>query len=232
MLGAGVTLIALCAGFVGMAFWGVMRDISLRARWGDARARVQRMGGSRHLATATHMTGDSISTLCQTIANGLRCGQGLLQSLSVAAKEVEGPAGEATADALKQFAAGVPLCEALSAAERRLHNRDFGQIVRAIQVFQETGGDASEALLQVARAARERDEMKAILSSRTADAQVSSVIVAVIPFVLGILSYTAQPAVFIYAARAAEGRFALALGLGLWMSGTYLAWRITHPGWL
>jgi len=232
VLEAGVALIAICAGLLGLAFWGMVRDLSLQARWGDARARMRRMRSGRHAVGATAVAGHSISTFCEMIANGLRCGQGLLQSLSVAAREVEGPVGEAMGRALKQFAAGVPLSEALRAAERCLRNRDFGQIVGAIEVFQETGGDASEALLQVARAARERDEMKAILSARTADAQVSSVIVALMPFVLGALSYSAQPAVFMSAARAIEGRYAFALGLALWGTGAYLAWRITHPGWL
>ena len=217
---------------MGVALLRLARDLSLRARWGEARARTAHGDGRPRAGGTAAVEGHAICALCEMVANGLRCGQGLLQSLSVAAGEVEGPLGEAIGNALKQFAAGVPLSQALRAAEQGLRNRDFGQVVRAIEVFQETGGDVSEALAQVAKAARERDDMRATLSSRTADAQVSAVIVAVMPFVLGTLSYISQPAVFHAAARTVEGRCAFVLGLALWGTGACLAWRTTHPEWL
>ncbi|MDP2857600.1 MAG: type II secretion system F family protein [Bacillota bacterium] len=228
---AAIALVAICGGLLGVIFQNLGHGLSLRGRWGALKARVAQRSKPRRRRKAA-VAGRDICALCEILANGLRCGQGLLQSLSLAAAELEGPLGEALKHAIRQFTAGIPLSRALGDAEQDLQNLDFAQVVRAIEVFKETGGNASEALGQVAKAVREREEMRAILGSHMADAQASSVIVAAMPFVLGALSYATQPGTFMSAARTIEGQCAFGLGAALWMTGAYLTWRITHPGWL
>jgi tight adherence protein B len=150
----------------------------------------------------------------------------------MAASEIEGALGGVLKDAIRQYAAGVPLSRALREAEHNLQIPDFAQVVRVVEVFRETGGNASEALAQVARAVREREDMRAILCSRMADAQASAAIVAAMPFVLGGLSYAVQPGTFVSASLTVEGRCAFGLACALWGMGAYLVWRITHPEWL
>jgi len=226
-----VGLVAVCGGLLGVVVKTLARECGLRGRWGALRARVAESRKPRRRRRPS-VAGRDICALCEILGNGLRCGQGLLQSLSLAATELEGPLGEAITHAVKQFAAGVPMSRALGEAEQHLRSPDFTQLVRAIEVFKETGGNASEALAQVAKAVRERDEARAILGSRMADAQASAVIVALMPFVLGALSYATQPATFVSAARTIEGQCAFGLSAALWATGTYLAWRTTHPDWL
>jgi tight adherence protein B len=173
-----------------------------------------------------------VCELCHGLANGLKCGQSLLQTLTLVGEAIGNPVGLEIRNTVRRFLAGVPLRDALEEAALNINAGDFRQMVRVLGVFERTGSDPADALRRVARCAQERIEMRMSLEAKIVDARISATIVAALPIALGVVSYAAQPRVFHVALGASAGRLSFGLATGLWITGAVMVWVIAHPRWL
>jgi tight adherence protein B len=76
---------------------------------------------------------------------------------------------------------GVPLEDALGVVVRRMDNRDLDQVALVAALQHETGGNAAEVLDRVTETIRERQELRRLVRTLTAQGRLTRWILTLIP---------------------------------------------------
>src|SRR5262249_47429796 len=79
---------------------------------------------------------------------------------------------------------GVPLETALDRVVDRMHNRDLEQVSLVASVQSETGGNAAEGVDRVVESIGERQELRRLIQTLTAQGRLARWIVSLLPIVL------------------------------------------------
>lgn len=135
----------------------------------------------RRLIAFNNQLGDTITLL----ANSLRSGYSLLQSMETVAKELAPPVSEEFGRVVREIGLGLSNEEALNNLLRRVNSDDLDLMITAINVHHEVGGNLSEILDTIGHTIRERVRIKGEIRSLTAGQRFSGYIIAFLPFGLG-----------------------------------------------
>ncbi len=135
----------------------------------------------RRLIAFNNQLGDTITLL----ANSLRSGYSLLQSMETVAKELAPPASEEFGRVVREIGLGLSNEEALNNLLRRVNSDDLDLMITAVNVHHEVGGNLSEILDTIGHTIRERVRIKGEIRTITAGQRASGYIIAFLPFVLG-----------------------------------------------
>jgi len=135
----------------------------------------------RRLIAFNNQLGDTITLL----ANSLRSGYSLLQSMETVAKELAPPASEEFGRVVREIGLGLSNEEALNNLLRRVNSDDLDLMITAVNVHHEVGGNLSEILDTIGHTIRERVRIKGEIRTITAGQRASGYIIALLPFVLG-----------------------------------------------
>lgn len=135
----------------------------------------------RRLIAFNNQLGDTITLL----ANSLRSGYSLLQSMETVAKELAPPVSEEFGRVVREIGLGLSNEEALDNLLRRVNSDDLDLMITAINVHHEVGGNLSEILDTIGHTIRERVRIKGEIRSLTAGQRFSGYIIAFLPFGLG-----------------------------------------------
>jgi len=143
-----------------------------------------RLRQSRRLNAFNDQLGDTITLL----ANSLRSGYSLLQSMEMVAKELPPPMSEEFARVTREIGLGLSNQEALNNLYRRIQSDDLDMMITAINIHHEVGGNLSEILDTIGHTIRERVRIKGEIRTLTAMARYSGYIVSILPIgVAGLL---------------------------------------------
>jgi tight adherence protein B len=139
---------------------------------------------SRRLHAFDGQLGDTITLL----ANSLRSGYSLLQSMEMVSKELAPPMSEEFSRVTREIGLGLSNQEALNNLLRRIHSDDLDMMITAINIHHEVGGNLSEILDTIGHTIRERVRIKGEIRTLTSMARGSGYIVSVLPIaVAGVL---------------------------------------------
>ena len=139
---------------------------------------------SRRLNAFNDQLGDTITLL----ANSLRSGYSLLQSMEMVAKELPPPMSEEFERVTREIGLGLSNQEALNNLYRRIQSDDLDMMITAINIHHEVGGNLSEILDTIGHTIRERVRIKGDIRTLTAMARYSGYIVSILPIaVAGLL---------------------------------------------
>lgn len=128
------------------------------------------------------------------VANALRSGLSLVQSLDLVVKEMPQPISQEFGLMLKEHRMGARLEEALERMAQRLDLcQDLGIAVEAVLVLRETGGNLSETFDTIVYTIRERKRVEGKIRTMTAQGVAQGVILISMPFVLAYLLYLMNP---------------------------------------
>jgi len=133
------------------------------------------------LIAFNNQLGDTITLL----ANSLRSGYSLLQSMETVAKELAPPVSEEFGRVVREIGLGLSNEEALNNLLRRVNSDDLDLMITAINVHHEVGGNLSEILDTIGHTIRERVRIKGEIRSLTAGQRFSGYTIAFLPFALG-----------------------------------------------
>jgi tight adherence protein B len=143
-----------------------------------------RLRQSRRLNAFNDQLGDTITLL----ANSLRSGYSLLQSMEMVARELPPPMSEEFARVTREIGLGLSNQEALNNLYRRIQSDDLDMMITAINIHHEVGGNLSEILDTIGHTIRERVRIKGDIRTLTAMARYSGYIVSILPIaVAGLL---------------------------------------------
>jgi tight adherence protein B len=122
------------------------------------------------------------------VANSLKAGFGLLQSLEAAAQQVSHPLSTELRRALHDINVGSSTEDALIALDERANSYDLDIVITAILIQRSTGGNLAEILDTVAHTMRERVRLRGHIRSVTSQQRMTGYILGGLPFaIMGML---------------------------------------------
>lgn len=124
--------------------------------------------------------GDTITLL----ANSLRSGYSLLQSMDMISREAPQPTAEEFTRVVREVSLGLSPEEALANLVRRISSEDLDLMVTAINVQHEVGGNLSTILETISNTIRERVRIKGEIETLVAQQKYAGYIVAGMPVLL------------------------------------------------
>jgi tight adherence protein B len=161
------------------------------------------------------------------VANGMRAGQTLVQSLDLAAGSLKDPiAGEFLAIS-RQIRLGMPTEDALVSFSRRVPLPESVILVKAMQISLLTGANLPAALGQVATTIASRAKLERRVKTLTAQGKAQGLIIGIAPIVLGIGFSILNPVYFRTMVGTFLGNCIIVTVLVLQTIGFLLVQRIT-----
>lgn len=134
-----------------------------------------------------------LSDTITMLANGLRSGYSLLQSMDMVAKESPPPVSEEFARVVREIGLGLSLDEALANLLRRVPSDDLDLMITAINIQHEVGGNLAQILETIGVTIRERVRIKGEIRSLTASVRYSGYVVGFLPLALGTILFLVKP---------------------------------------
>jgi tight adherence protein B len=127
------------------------------------------------------------------VANSLKAGFGLLQSLDLAAQQLKHPISTELRRTLHDINVGSSTEDALVALSERTTSYDLDIVVTAILIQRTVGGNLAEILDTVAHTMRERQRIRGQIKSMTAQQRMTGYILALLPVgIAAVLSLVAM----------------------------------------
>ncbi len=160
------------------------------------------------------------------VANSLKSGFGLLQSLSLAAEQVKHPLATELELAIHEMNVGSSVEEALTSLSERSQNYDLDLVVTAILVQRSVGGNLAEILDTVAGTMRERVRIRAEVQTLTAQQQLTGVVIALMPVGVAIMFLITSPSYMTVLFTTTLGQVMLGVGVFLELVGVMIIGRI------
>ncbi len=136
---------------------------------------------------------DQILDTLIMIANGLKAGYSFLQALEMVSKESVPPMSKELKRVLKENSLGMNLEDTLVALNGRVESEDWDLVTTVVLIQRQVGGNLAEVLEKIGKTIRERMRIKGDIQTKTAQAKVSGMLVAALPFGLGVMIYIMNP---------------------------------------
>jgi tight adherence protein B len=119
------------------------------------------------------------------VRRGVKAGLPVNEALAVAGREIADPVGSELRRALDQMQIGVQMIDALQQTSNRIRVADFRFLIVALAMQQKTGGSLAETLANLSAVIRARKALRLKARALSAEARVSGMILAALPFVVG-----------------------------------------------
>jgi tight adherence protein B len=168
-----VALIAIVGAVIG--FFGPSIYLKLRIK-----GRVKKF---------VHQLGDTITLM----ANSLRAGYSLLQTMEMVAKETQPPIADEFQRVVHEVGLGINSQEAMNHLLRRIPSDDLDLLISAINIQHEVGGNLSQILEIIGHTIRERVRIKGEIGVLTAQQTISGYVISALPLVLGFVIFLIAP---------------------------------------
>jgi tight adherence protein B len=127
------------------------------------------------------------------LANGLRAGLSLPQSVGLVVAELPAPISQEFNQILQQNKIGVPLDEAFQKLADRVPTEDNDMFVTAISILRETGGNLAEVFDTITDIIRERIRLKQKIDTFTAQGMAQGSLIGAMPTMLGLYFSSTDP---------------------------------------
>ena len=144
----------------------------------------------RRMKAFTNQLGDTLGI----VANAMRAGFSFLQALELVAREMEAPMGTEVAQVMREVQLGATLEASLESMAKRVCSNDFDLLIAAVLIQRKVGGSLAQILDSISTTINERIRMKQEVRALTAQGRMSGYVLGALPFGLGLLLYTMNPA--------------------------------------
>ena len=162
------------------------------------------------------------------IANSLKAGFGLIQSMSMAAEQLERPLATELAITVHETNVGSSTEEAFVNLSERCHNYDLDLVVTAILVQRSAGGNLAEILENVCSTMRERARIKGEIVTLTAQQRLTGLIISCLPIGVGAMFFVISPDYITLLFKETMGLVMLGAGVLMWVVGFLIIQRILN----
>lgn len=125
----------------------------------------------------------------ELIANSIKAGQSVAQSLSAVTDNAGPPVSDEFALARREIELGASVESALNNMVKRIGSNDLRLMVMVITIQRSVGGDLPAVLVTLADTMRQREEMRAEIMAATAQSRATALIITLLPIVAALLLY-------------------------------------------
>jgi tight adherence protein B len=160
------------------------------------------------------------------LANALKSGFGLMQSMDLVSRELEHPIATDIRRMLQDINVGAATDEALLALARRSGSSDLDIVVTAMLIQQSTGGNLAEILETVGHTMRERIRIRGEIKTLTTQQVMTGVIIGCLPIFLAMAISVINPDYISLLFTRTAGQFMIAGAVMLEMFGMFVIKRI------
>ena len=170
---------------------------------------------------------DELPRAMELIANSMKAGQSVAQSFSAVVENARPPVNEEFTLARREIELGASVESALGNIEKRMGSSDLRLMIMVITIQHAVGGDLPAILTTLADTMRQRREMREEVMAATAQSRASSVIITLLPLLVGAFGYFVLPDYFRPLFTNPIGWVIIILAAGLLATGTVIIRRIT-----
>ena len=163
----------------------------------------------------------------ELIANSIKAGQSIAQSLSSVTDNAGPPLNEEFGLARREIELGASVDSALSNMVKRMGSTDLRLVVMVITIQHSVGGDLPAILTTLADTMRQRAEMRDEILAATAQSRASSLIITLLPLAAATGLYFLVPNYFRPMFDSALGWVLIGISAGLLVIGNVIIRRIT-----
>lgn len=150
---------------------------------------VLSMKAKRRRKTLIGQLGDTITLM----ANSLRAGYSLLQTMEMVAREAKDPMATEFRRVVREVGLGIPHSDAMHNMLRRVPSDDLDLLVTAINIQHEVGGNLAQILSTIGHTIRERVRIKGEIGVLTAQAKLSGYIISALPLAMAGIIFVMNP---------------------------------------
>ena len=148
----------------------------------------------RRMAIAhTQKIEDQLADAMVTLANAVRAGLSLAQSLEILAAQCPQPINAEFHQIVAEHKLGKPLEQTLREAKERLKSENFALFAAALLASHESGGRLNETVQRIAQSVLELQRLERKVMSETAQARKSAVYMAMAPALILVVYYFVDP---------------------------------------
>ena len=169
---------------------------------------------------------DELPNAVEAIVRGVRAGMPLNDSIRLVAKEVKEPVRSEFIRVLEQQSIGKGMHEAVEVLFDRVPLSEVNFFIVVITVQQQSGGNLSEALSNLAVVLRNRKKMKAKVKALSAEAKASALIIGSLPVFVAAAVSVVSPAYLTPLITTSGGMIALGVAGGMLALGTFVMNRM------
>lgn len=127
------------------------------------------------------------------ISNSLKAGYSFFQAMHYASTQMPSPIADEFARVVKEVNLGAETEDVLESMRKRVESDDLDLVITAVLIQRQVGGNLSEILDTIAETVRERIRIKQEIRTLTAQGRISGLVIAILPFGLGLLLFSMNP---------------------------------------
>ena len=157
---------------------------------------------------------------------GLRAGFNLYQVMELVAREADSPLADIAGRIAREVQLGVPMDLAWKRAGEAVNNQAFSELVTAVTIQRQMGGDLGLALGTLREAIREKINLSTKLKSVTSQGRLTGIVIAILPLALGGVIHLLMPKFIEPLFLDPIGQILLGLALALEVVGVWMISRI------
>ncbi|MFB7228672.1 type II secretion system F family protein [Streptomyces fimicarius] len=171
---------------------------------------------------------NQLPELSRILANATQAGLALRTSLSMAAEELEDPAGEELARVARRLAVGEPLEDALSELTDRLPSRELVVLVTTLVLSNRAGGTVVSSLRNLTETLEERKETRREVKTQLSQVTVTAYAVPIFGVGAMLLMNAVMPGALDRMTGAFIGQAAVVVAIALYAIGFVLIRRLSR----
>jgi tight adherence protein B len=127
------------------------------------------------------------------MVRSVRVGLPVLEGIAIIRQEFPDPIGVEFSTVRDEVHFGATLEDALWKIARRIDRAEFNFLVITVAIQRETGGNLTEALENLSRILRQREQMKLKIRALSSEARASAWILGALPFIMAVLVHLSNP---------------------------------------
>jgi tight adherence protein B len=162
----------------------------------------------------------------QVLASALRSGYSFTAALTTVVDQAQEPSQRELRRVLADDQLGVPMDEALRRVAKRMDSRDLEQVALVAELQLTTGGNVAEVLDVVVGTIRDRQDVRRLLKTLTAQGRMARWILTGLPIVTGLAFYAYEPGIVGPFYSKAVGQVAIVICAILVACGSLIIQRI------
>ncbi|MFD8443492.1 type II secretion system F family protein [Streptomyces globisporus] len=217
---------------VAMAGLWMIASSMLAAFFGPVAALIGLWGTNAFLnwqrITRTERFINQLPELSRILANATQAGLALRTSLSMAAEELENPAGEELARVARRLAVGEPLEDALSELTDRLPSRELVVLVTTLVLSNRAGGTVVSSLRNLTETLEERKETRREVKTQLSQVTVTAYAVPIFGIGAMLLMNAVMPGALDRMTGAFIGQAAVVVAIVLYAIGFVVIRRLSR----
>ncbi len=169
---------------------------------------------------------DELPNAVEAIVRGVKTGLPLNDSMRVVAKDTKEPVRSEFGRVLDQQSFGFSMTDAVQILLERVPLPEVNFFVVVISVQQQSGGNLSEALSNLARVLRNRKKMKQKVKAMSSEAKASAGIIGSLPIVVAVMVSVVSPSYLLPLINTSVGQLCLGAGVLMLFVGIFTMSRM------